>query len=115
RTTGVLPTVPLSFDPAQGWVQLDPATGFPVGRILAGPEEECRLAATGAAAGGTDAREPAPQVLTVCSAEDGAMTAAAYRDGTELWDSAPSPAGDWSVRLEGGRVLAAGTEEGAGT
>src|SRR5699024_7131077 len=68
RTTGVLPTVPLSFDPAQGWVQLDPATGFPVGRILAGPEEECRLAATGAAPGGTDRQEPAPQVLSVCSA-----------------------------------------------
>src|SRR5699024_7598470 len=50
RTTGVMPVVPLSFDPAQGWVQLDPATGFPVGRILAGPEDECRIAATGAPA-----------------------------------------------------------------
>src|SRR5699024_3664434 len=32
-----------------------------------------------------------------------------------VWESAPSPAGTWSVRIEGGRVLAAGTEEGAET
>src|SRR5699024_1296575 len=75
RTTGVMPVVPLSFDPAQGWVQLDPATGFPVGRILAGPEDECRIAATGAPADGTDPLRSAPRVLTVCSAEDGSMTA----------------------------------------
>ena len=115
RTTGVMPVVPLSFDPAQGWVQLDPATGFPVGRILAGPEDECRIAATGAPADGTDPLRSAPRVLTVCSAEDGSMTATAFRDGAQLWESAPSPAGSWSVRLDGGRVLASGTEEGAET
>src|SRR5699024_567617 len=61
RTTGVMPAVPLSFDPAQGWVQLDPTTGFPVGRILAGPDEECRIAATGEPVVGTDPLRSAPR------------------------------------------------------
>lgn len=113
RATGVLPMVPLSFDPAQGWVQLDPATGFPVGRILAGPEEECRIAATPEAARDLDPLHAEPVVLTVCSAEDGALTATAFRDGAMLWESAASPAGSWSVRLDRGRVLATGTEAGA--
>jgi outer membrane protein assembly factor BamB len=51
-------------------------------------------------------------VLTACTAEDGALTATALRDGRVLWESAPSPAGQWSVRLDTGRVLATGTEEG---
>ncbi|ASK65418.1 hypothetical protein CFK39_05750 [Brachybacterium avium] len=110
RTTGVMPTVPLSFDPGQGWVQLDLATGFPVGRIIAGPEDECRIAATDEAVGAADPLHASPLVLTVCSADDGALTATAFRDGAVLWESAPSPAGDWSVRLDQGRVLATGTE-----
>ena len=113
RADGVLPAVPLHFDPAQGWVQLDPATGFPVGRILAGPEEECRISATEAPATAQDPRRPAPQVLTVCSDEDGALTATAFHEGEQLWQSDPSPAGSWSVRMDQGRVLAEGTEAGA--
>jgi hypothetical protein len=112
RTTGVLPAVPLRFDPAQGWVQLDPDTGFPLNRILAGPEEECRIAATAQAPGDRDPLHSAPVVLTVCSAADGALTATAFRDGAPLWESAPSPAGTWSVVLDQGRVLATGTEAG---
>ncbi|ATG51016.1 hypothetical protein CFK38_05335 [Brachybacterium vulturis] len=115
RTTGVLPAIPLSFDPGQGWIQRDPATGFPVGRILVGPEEECRIAVTGEAVTAPDPLHPAPLVLAVCSAEDGALTATAFRDGAVLWESAPSPAGDWSVRLDRGRVLATGTEAGSDT
>lgn len=113
RATGVLPAIPLHFDPAQGWVQLDPTTGFPVGRILAGPEEECRIAAAGEASTAQDPLHTTPRVLTVCSGEDGALTATAFHDGEQLWESAPSPAGTWSVRLDQGRVLATGTEEGA--
>ncbi len=115
RTTGVLPAIPLSFDPGQGWVQRDLATGFPVGRILVGPEQECRIAVTGEAVTAPDPLHPAPLVLAVCSAEDGALTATAFRDGAVLWESAPSPAGDWSVRLDRGRVLATGTETGSDT
>lgn len=103
RETGVIPEIPLRFDPAQGWMQLDPRTGFPLGEILAGPQEECRIAATGSV------------VLTLCSAEDGAMTATAYQEGNLLWESAPSPAGEWTVLLDAGRVLASGLEAGAGT
>lgn len=113
RASGVVPVLPLSFDPAQGWVQLDPATGFPVGRLLAGPDEECRIAVinepVGGPVAGADPRQEEPLVLTACSAEDGALTASAFRDGTRLWESAPSTAGTWSVRMDGGRVLAAGT------
>lgn len=115
RATGVMPPVPLSFDPGQGWVQLDPETGFPIGRILVGPEEECRIAVTGEAVAAPDPLHPAPLVLTVCSADDGALTATAFRDGAVLWESAPSPAGAWSVRLDQGRVLATGTAEGSDT
>lgn len=115
RATGVLPSVPLRFDTAQGWVQLDPATGFPVGRILAGPEEDCRIAATGSSPHPQDPLREAPLVLTVCSGEDGALTATAHQDGAVLWESAASPAGDWSVRIDQGRVLASGTEAGTGT
>ena len=107
--------MPLSFDPGQGWVQLDPETGFPIGRILVGPEEECRIAVTGEAVAAPDPLHPAPLVLTVCSADDGALTATAFRDGAVLWEIAPSPAGAWSVRLDQGRVLATGTAEGSDT
>lgn len=113
RATGVMPSVPLSFDPAQGWVQLDPATGFPVGRILADAAEECRIAATAEGVAAQDPLQATPLVLTVCSAEDGALTATAFRDGEVLWESAASPAGTWDVRLDRGRVLAGGTEAGA--
>ena len=51
-------------------------------------------------------------VLTACSAEDGALTATAFREGQCLWESAPSPPGEWSVRLDGDTVLATGTEAG---
>lgn len=112
RATGALPAVPLRFDPAQGWVQLDPATGFPVGRLLAGAEEDCRIAATAPRPTAQDPLHAQPLVLTACSGEDGALTATAFRDGEELWESAPSPPGTWSVRLEHGRVLATGMEEG---
>lgn len=112
REAGALPAVPLRFDPAEGWVQLDAATGFPVGRILAGPAQECRIAATESPVTGRDPREEGTVVLTVCSAEDGALTATALRDGAVLWESAPSPAGEWTVRLDQGRVLASGTEAG---
>ncbi|GAA4522129.1 PQQ-binding-like beta-propeller repeat protein [Brachybacterium paraconglomeratum] len=115
RATGVLPAVPLRFDPAQGWVQLDPATGFPVGRILAGPEEDCRIAATGPTPHPQDPLREVPLVLTVCSAEDGALTATAHQSGEPLWESAASPAGDWSARIDQGRVLATGIEAGAET
>lgn len=115
RATGVLPAVPLRFDPAQGWVQLDPATGFPVGRILAGPDEECRISATGPSPSPQDPLQEAALVLTVCSGEDGALTATAHQDGEVLWESEASPAGEWSVRMDQGRVLATGTEAGTDT
>ena len=115
RATGVLPTVPLRFDPVQGWVQLDPATGFPVGRILAGPEQECRIAATGRSPRRQDPLQESALVLTVCSAADGALTATAHQDGEVLWESEASPAGEWSVRMDQGRVLATGTETGTDT
>ncbi|MCT1909449.1 outer membrane protein assembly factor BamB family protein [Brachybacterium paraconglomeratum] len=110
--TGVLPSVPLRFDPAQGWLQIDAATGFPVGRVLAPADADCRIAATPAPPDPQSVQEQGPLVLTVCAGEDGALTAAAFRDGAPLWESAPSPAGDWTVRLEAGRVLASGTEAG---
>lgn len=118
RATGVLPAVPVFFDPAQGWLQLDPETGFPVGRVLAGAEEDCRLAATAPSPNAQSAQatlQVAPVVLTVCSQQDGAMIAAAHLRGELFWASEPSPAGSWQVRLDQGRVLALGTEEGAGT
>lgn len=43
------------------------------------------------------------------------MTARAHQDASLLWQSQPSPAGQWSVRLEDGRVLATGTQAGADT
>ncbi|GAA1491128.1 PQQ-binding-like beta-propeller repeat protein [Brachybacterium sacelli] len=110
RASGVLPAVPLRFDPAQGWFQLDPATGFPVGKVLAEADQRCRLAVTGRAP-----RTDDPVVLTVCSAADGALTATAHVRGEVLWTSEPSPAGRWSVRMDQGRVLATGTEEGTDT
>src|SRR5690625_7421914 len=36
QLTGLVPGVPLRFDPAQGWLQLDPATGFPLCEELSG-------------------------------------------------------------------------------
>lgn len=110
--TGVLPAVPLRFDPPQGWLQIDPATGFPVGGVLAPADADCRIAATPAPPDPQSVQEQGPLVLTACTAEDGALTASAFRDGSRLWESAPSPAGEWTVRLDAGRVLAAGTEEG---
>lgn len=110
--TGVLGDVPLHADPVQGWVQLDPATGFPVGQVLATPDQDCRIAATTPAPAPASLEEDAPVVLTACSAEDGALTVTAFRHGSVLWTSDPSPAGDWEVRLEDGRVLATGTEAG---
>ncbi|MEJ6543420.1 hypothetical protein PQI65_09475 [Brachybacterium paraconglomeratum] len=110
--TGVLPSVPLRFDPAQGWLQIDAATGFPVGRVLAPADADCRIAATPAPPDPQSVQEQGPLVLTVCAGEDGALTATAFRDGAPLWESAPSPAGNWTVRLEAGRVLASGTEAG---
>lgn len=113
RAAGVLPTIPLRFAPAQGWTQLDPATGFPVGRILAGADEDCRLTPTRPLTTAQDPLHEAALVMTVCSAPDGALTATAFQDGEQLWQSEPSPAGTWSVRLDGASVLATGTEEGA--
>lgn len=113
--TGVLPSVPLRFDPAQGWLQIDAATGFPVGRVLAPADADCRIAATPAPPDPQSVQEQGPLVLTVCAGEDGALTATAFRDGAPLWESAPSPAGDWTVLLEAGRVLASGTEAGTTT
>ncbi|APX32959.1 hypothetical protein BH708_09810 [Brachybacterium sp. P6-10-X1] len=109
RATGVLPAVPLRFDPAQGWIQLDPATGFPVGRVLTDPEQPCRVTVNG-----PTPRTDAPVVVTVCSAADGALTATAHVRGEVLWTSEPSPAGQWNVQMDHGRVLATGTEEGTG-
>ena len=115
RSTGVLPTVPLRFDPGAGWVQLEAETGFPVGDLLAPADQECRIAATGPDPAAQQLQQEGPVVLTACSADDGALTASAHRDGQRLWTSEASPAGTWSVRLEHGRVLAAGTETGTGT
>lgn len=109
RVTGVLPAVPLRFDPAQGWIQLDAATGFPVGRVLAGPDQPCRVSVNG-----PTPRTDAPVVVTVCSAPDGALTATAHVRGEVLWTSEPSPAGQWAVQIDHGRVLATGTEEDTG-
>ena len=113
--TGVLPEVPLRFDPDQGWLQVDPATGFAVGRVLAPADAECRIAATPAPSDPQALQQRGPQVLTVCAGEDGELTATAHEDGQVLWESASSPAGDWTVRLDAGRVLATGTEEGTTT
>ena len=110
--TGVLPAVPLRFDPGQGWLQIDPATGFPVGRVLAPADADCRIAATPAPHDPQSLQEPGPLVLTACAGEDGELTATAYEDGEVRWESDASPAGEWTVRLEGGRVLASGTEAG---
>ena len=112
RTTGLLPAVPLKHDTAQGWVQLDPTTGFPLGRILAGPEAPCRIGATAPPPSGPSLHEAAPTVLTACTDEEGAVTVTAFAEGRELWTSEPSPAGEWTLRLEAGRVLATGTEAG---
>lgn len=113
RSTGILREIALVYDPAQGWVQLDPATGFPQGQVLARPEQDCRIASTAAPPGPPSLQEPGAVVLTVCSQDDGAMTATAHRDGSVLWTSEPSPAGEWTVTLDQGRVLAAGTEQGS--
>lgn len=114
-STGVLPIVPLRFDAAQGWTQLDPGTGFPVGRVLAPADAECRVAATLAPADPQALRDEPAQVLTVCADEEGALVATAYRDGEVLWQSDASPAGEWTVRIQDGRVLATGTETGTDT
>ncbi|GAA1734023.1 hypothetical protein [Brachybacterium phenoliresistens] len=109
----VLPTVPVRTDPRQGILQMDPATGFPVGQVLARAQEHCRAHVTGP--------EPAPPgsrpgtedlVLLVCSGEDGALSVRAFAGGAPLWASAPSPAGQWEVRADAGRVIATGTEQG---
>src|SRR5699024_2496723 len=84
------------------------------GRILAGPEEECRISATEAPATAQDPRRPAPQVLTVCSDEDGALTATAFHEGEQLWQSDPSPAGSWAGRMAPGGGRAGGAEAGDG-
>lgn len=114
RSTGILPAVPLRFDPDQGWLQLDPTTGFPLGNVLTDPAQDCRIAVTAAppARSGT-LPDPAPQVLTVCGDADGALTATAHREGAVLWRSDPSPAGTWTVQLGHGRVIAVGTEQGS--
>lgn len=112
RATGLLPAVPLKHDTAQGWVQLDPTTGFPLGRVLAGPEAPCRIGATAPPPSGPSLQEAAPTVLTACTDEEGAVTVTAFAEGRELWTSEPSPAGEWTLRLEAGRVLATGTETG---
>jgi len=109
----LLPTVPVRTDPRQGILQMDPATGFPVGQVLAPAQENCRAHVTGP--------EPAPPgsmpgtedlVLVVCSGEGGALSVRAFADGAPLWSSAPSPAGEWEVRADAGRVIASGTERG---
>jgi len=101
------PSPPLSRPPA-------PATGTAVGRQLAGPEEDCGIAATApeAVPAPTQA-DLAPVVLTACAGEDGTLTATAVRDGEALWTSDPSPAGEWEVMFDHGRVLAHGTEAGS--
>lgn len=104
RSTGRVPSVPLRRD-AAGWMQLDPRTGFAVGQVLAPADAACRIAATDPAPG-----ESSPVVLTVCAGEDGALTASSFAGGTQQWTSEAGPAGDWSVRLEDGRVIASGEE-----
>lgn len=115
RDSGVLPQVALRHDPAQGWVQVDPATGFAIGEVLAGADQDCRIIPTSAPVEPASMQEEGPVVLTVCSADDGAMTARAHRDGLPLWESDPSPAGEWTLRADRGRVIAQGTEAGTDT
>lgn len=119
RERGLLPAAALRFDPAQGWTQLEATTGFPQGEVLvpAVDADRCRLAVT--APEPPDPQRPGlgasaePLVLTVCAGEDGALTATAFAQGARLWTSDPSPAGQWRIRMDHGRVIAAGTEEGA--
>lgn len=111
----VLPAVPVRTDPRQGIVQMDPATGFPVGELLARTEEGCRAHVTAPPPADPGERPGTGElVVLVCPGGDGALTARAFRDGAPLWTSEPSPAGDWQVRVDAGRVIATGTEAGTG-
>ena len=109
RATGLLAPIPVRYDDAQGWIQVDPHTGFPVGQVISAASEPCRVAVT------TDRTGAEPLVMTVCAEHDGALVAAALRHGEELWRSEASPTGTWRVTMDSARVIARGTETGTDT
>ncbi len=114
--TALMPSTALRYDPAQGWLQIDPRTGFPLGSVLAPADSSCRIAATAPAVGAETGRGllPAgPTVLTVCPGREGTLQATAWEEGRQRWASAPSPAGTWRVRMQAGRVIGVGIEAGA--
>ncbi|MFC0675634.1 outer membrane protein assembly factor BamB family protein [Brachybacterium hainanense] len=103
---GVLPRIAVRTDSRQGLVQIDPRTGFVLGGILSRPGTDCTAQLS------TGPADAGQHVVLVCAARDGALTARALAAGNELWRTEPSPAGSWETRVEDGRVLARGTEQG---
>ncbi len=110
RETGVLPHAVVRRAAGQGWAWVDPATGHVDGRLIAADGDACRVVAPASLDDG--ALQP---VVAVCAGTDGALTASASRDGEPVWTSAASAAGDWTVRVENGRVIADGTQAESGT
>lgn len=117
-TRPVLPGHAVLFDPSQGLIELDPATGFAVGQTLSTPDETCRAAVSSVASSAAAPYQAAPSdsdvVLTLCEGEDGAVTAAAWDRGHLIWQSDPSPAGQWTALADHGLLVAAGTESDTG-
>lgn len=112
-TTGLVPSAPVRFDPAQGWVWIDPATGVAVGRVLARPTETCHAVSTTAAArDAAPLQAPNPAAVLLCAEGNGVLTAHGIEGGAERWVSEGSPSGAWRAEVTQGAVLATGTETG---
>lgn len=111
RQAGVLPDAVVRRAAGQGWAWVDPATGHLHGRVIAPDDGSCRVVAPAS----LDDDGAVPPVVAVCAAADGALTASASRDGAPLWTSDASAPGDWTVRIDGGRVIADGTQSESGT
>lgn len=105
RAAGILPATEVRYADGQGWFAVDPATGFLRGRRITGADEPCRVVAPWSR--GVDGS--ASPVLAVCTGADGAVTVSAHRDGSPLWQSAPSAAGRWSAVAGEGRAVLEGT------
>lgn len=104
RDAGIVPSAAVRWTEGQGWFSVDPRTGFVHGRRIAGSEEPCRVVAPSSR---TVLDEVSP-VMAVCTAEDGAVTVRAHRDGSPLWESAPTAPGAWRATVSGGRTVLEG-------